>query len=80
VEFVRKPLPRGGAFVNSSRGSGKHCSFFNISLKNILTLSYSILIAFHYHNQFARGRKFKQNASFEGIKGKGTFFLSEWLR
>ena len=28
-EFIRKPLPRGGPFVNSSR-SGLHCSFFSI--------------------------------------------------
>ena len=26
-EFIRKPLSRGGPFVNSSR-SGLHCSFF----------------------------------------------------
>ena len=32
--FVRKPLPEGGTFVNSSR-SGSYRSFFNISLKNM---------------------------------------------
>ena len=34
-EFVRKPLPGGGAIVNSSRSSQRR-SFFNISLKNML--------------------------------------------
>ena len=32
--FVRKPLPEGGTFVNSSR-SGLYPAFFNISLENM---------------------------------------------
>ena len=74
-EFVRKPLARGEAFVNCSRGSGKHCSFFNISLKNIPTLSHSILIASHYHNQFTYGRKTKQSMHhLKSLKEKALSF------
>ena len=56
------------------------CPFFNISLKNIHTLSHSIVIASHYHNQFTYGRK-TINASFEEFKGKAcAFFLSKCFR
>ena len=86
-EFVIKPLPGGGAFINSSR-SGYHRSFFNISIcliRIFLThyaLKQYVWFSIHHHPtpQFFLHPSKKLlpingivNASFEQFKGKDTF-------
>ena len=83
-EFFTKPLPGGGAFINSSR-SGKHRFFFNISHYG---LKQYVWFSLHHHptpRYFLHPSKkllpiiVIVNASFEEFKGKDTFSLSEWL-